>query len=584
MGTRGSRCVVATRDASLKISNRNGPQEVELSQLAAKNHALLFQCSDGVLMTDGEGVVCEANSTAAGLLKVARRCLKGRSLIDLISARQRKTIQSKLEALQPNEVLRFGLLLAGRGARRSSAVVLRTGPGRVRQFLWLLQDRRRTSRQTAELERRVAQRTAELEEANQAKDELLIREQLARAESESANRAKDQFLAILSHELRTPLTPVLAVLSLRETDPRLSADVRDDLSMLRRNVELEARLIDDMLDLTRIGRGKLSLNCKATDIRTVIEHALEICCARETAAGRLRLIKELNAPHYHVWGDPARLVQIFWNLFRNAVKFMPNGGELRVRVWNEESPGRASAGGTPVPGDGCEWTGHKVIIEVSDTGIGIEPDFLPRLFTAFERGQWSGSQQIEGLGLGLAISRSIVDLHGGVIVAHSDGRDRGSTFRIELPTCTAPAVASVAAETPGEAGPLGRALSILLVEDHDQTSKVLARLLSDFGHGVCIAATVESAHALLNAGRFDLIISDLGLPDGSGLQVMQHARNQAIPGIALSGYGMAEDVRRCQEAGFSEHLTKPVNLEQLEQAIARAVLATEPAAGALHND
>ncbi|HEX9671637.1 MAG TPA: ATP-binding protein, partial [Thermoanaerobaculia bacterium] len=306
-------------------------------------------------------------------------------------------------------------------------------------------------------------------------------------ETQRANAAKDQFLATLSHELRTPLTPVLAVVSALEEDGRLPGDVRDRLAMVRRNTELEARLIDDLLDLTRIERGKLDLRREVTDVLPLLAHAVEATRTPEIEAYGLRLVSELAADDHRVWADGPRLSQVFWNLIKNALKFTPAGGTIRVRSSNEGEPGAPE-----------RW----LVVEVADTGIGIEPEVLPRIFDAFEQGQRKITRQFGGLGLGLAISRRIVELHGGSLAAASEGKGKGATFTVRLPVGV-PAEAAAAAPAGTAAGVVEKAatpaparpLHILLVEDHPDTAAAMADLLRGIGHRVTTAASVEAALA-----------------------------------------------------------------------------------------
>jgi two-component system CheB/CheR fusion protein len=420
-----------------------------------------------------------------------------------------------------------------------------------------------------ELDRLLLQITvnqAALREADRLKDHLLAREQAAREEVEAASRAKDQFLAALSHELRTPLTPVLAVISRLADDERLPADVRSAIAMVHRNVELEARLIDDLLDLTRIARGKLELRREVADLRQVIEHSIQICCSQALAAGRLRLVKELHAESHRVWADASRVTQVFWNLLTNAVKFTPTGGTIRVRSWAEPMAG---------PPDGSP-PGRRLVIEISDTGIGIEPEALTRIFVGFEQERPRFARQFGGLGLGLAISKAIVEMHGGMLTASSSGRDQGATFTLHLPAADAAKVAETSPrQEPASASAAPSAdlhLHILLVEDHLDTAEAMAELLRELGHRVTVAGSVQTALAAFAAAHdekgheIDLVISDLGLPDGSGCDLMR-ALSGGPRGIALSGYGMEEDVRMSLEAGFERHLTKPIDLRSLQTAI-----------------
>jgi PAS domain S-box-containing protein len=382
-----------------------------------------------------------------------------------------------------------------------------------------------------------------------------IEEDLKRAkqQAEQASEAKDHFLAVLSHELRTPLTPVLATAQMLENDPMLSAEHRESAQLMRRNVELEARLIDDLLDLTRIARNKLELHVTAVDVHEKILHVLRMC-EEEMAAKQLVLTTNLAAAASQVEADPARFQQILWNVLKNAVKFTPTGGTIAVVTRNRP--------------DGA------LAIEVTDTGVGIDPAALPRIFAAFEQGGREVTRQFGGLGLGLAIAKALVEMHGGTIAAESEGSGRGARFTVVLPARPAPGRQPLRDAVPRGAG-LGKA--VLLVEDHADTRRVMTRLVTRFGCTVTAAGTLAEARRRAETQPFDLLISDLGLPDGSGTELMQELNARlGLRGIALSGFGMEEDVRRSREAGFEVHLTKPVNLHALEAAV-RRMLAPGPA-------
>lgn len=375
--------------------------------------------------------------------------------------------------------------------------------------------------------------------------------QEARAAAETASRAKDEFLATLSHELRTPLTPVLLAVQKLGSDPRLPSELQPELERMRRNVEVEARLIDDLLDLTRIARGKIQLHSEVVDVHALLAHAVEICEADLTRKG-IRLHFEPGAGESWVWGDPGRLEQIFWNLLSNGIKFTDPGGEVFLRTENEPDGG--------------------LRVEVADTGVGIDPKALPRIFDAFEQGGVQMTRRFGGLGLGLAICRTLVNLHDGSIDARSEGRGRGTTFTVRLRTLPRPEEAAAVGEHRCPAASCHS--HILLVEDHADTADALAELLSLAGHRVSVAGTVEEALARARRaqeeGAIDLVISDLGLPDGSGLDLMPQLRSlYGLRGIALSGYGMEEDLQRSREAGFEVHLTKPVSPQRLSEAISR---------------
>jgi len=398
--------------------------------------------------------------------------------------------------------------------------------------------------------------------AEQEHDDLLVREQRARAEAETANRRKDQFLAILSHELRTPLTPVLAAAGLLKRNHQIPASVQGLVDMIRRNVELEATLIDDLLDMTRISTGKLKLNFQPVDAHAVLLQALDIY-REELATRHLQIVSRLDADPHEVHGDPSRLQQVFWNLIGNAVKFTPAGGTITIRSSNVELAQAQS----PLQSNGR----HCVRIEVSDTGVGIEPEVMGRLFTAFEQGEQSLSRRFGGLGLGLAICKSLVQMHGGAIAAQSEGKNKGTTLIVDLPVGAPAEVRTIPtppAQTCAVKARHGR--RILLVEDNEDTMRLMARLLRNDGHEVRTATGVRAAVDAAN-DNLDLLICDIGLPDGSGWELMRQLRaarsDRPIPGIALSGFGSDDDIRRSHESGFVCHLTKPVNLQQLEDTI-----------------
>ena len=380
---------------------------------------------------------------------------------------------------------------------------------------------------------------------------LLEAERKARAEAEAASEAKDRFLAVLSHELRTPLTPVLATVEVLSNDPQLPPQFAEDVRVIRRNVELEARLIDDIIDVTRIARGKVQLHHEALDAHASIHHALQIC-QREIESKQLELVLALGAGRRHVWADPTRFQQVLWNLVNNAVKFTPARGRVTVRT-----------------ADGDDG---RLLIEVSDTGIGIAPETLPRLFNAFEQGERAVTRRYGGLGLGLTITKALVEMHGGTIDAASAGRDRGATFSLRFATVPDPSAARADAPGAGAAGAAAPSLRILLVEDNPDTLRVMARVLKTFGYAVETATGVKAALDLAGRQRFDLLVSDIGLPDGTGWDVMRELnRTQSIRGIALSGYGLDDDLRRSREAGFAQHLTKPVSFQALRDVIRQVV-------------
>ncbi len=378
-----------------------------------------------------------------------------------------------------------------------------------------------------------------------------IEEELQQQKSvvETANRTKDHFLAMLSHELRTPLTPVISALESLETEPTQTEDTRSALTMIRRNIELETQLIDDLLDFTRIARDKMQLRFVPVDAHLAISNVVEICRA-EAESKKLDVHLNLRANAHHVAADAAKFQQIVWNLLKNAVKFTPDGGEIAISSSN------------PSP--------DVLTITMRDTGIGMEPEVMQRIFDPFEQGNRSFERRFGGLGLGLAISKSLAQAHSGTLTAQSGGCDRGSTFIFSMPTLSPAEVATVPSRGSREASQHG--LKILLVDDHQDTCAALEKLLVRRGHLVAATHNVRSAMEAAVRNKFDLLISDIALPDGTGMDLMMQLRAiSKIPGIAISGFGNSGDIERSLQAGFSEHLIKPIKLEKLDAAIENAI-------------
>jgi HAMP domain-containing protein/signal transduction histidine kinase/CheY-like chemotaxis protein len=399
-------------------------------------------------------------------------------------------------------------------------------------------------------------------EANTRTENLLAQSQSLASELQKTNQelqekarsnlAKDQFLAMLSHELRTPLTPVIASAIDLEGEEALPENIHESLQMIRRNVELEARLIDDLLDLTRISKGKVQLNFEVVDAHTLLQNALDIYQS-EIDRKHLELRLVLDAKKVHLRADPARLQQIFWNLINNAVKFTPLAGQISISTSNDS--------------DG------QLRVEIADTGFGIEPESLPKIFDAFEQGTRT---QLGGLGLGLAISKTLVEAHKGSISAESAGRNQGTRFILTFPTCEKPDATAAPAILPKT--PHRHAMRILLVEDHEDTNRSLTRLLRRRGYDVQSAVDLKSALDLSAQHQFDVLISDIGLPDGSGIDLMQRlSSDRPVFGIALTGFGMEDDIRKTREAGFRHHLVKPIDLTKLDMLIQESAVTGAPA-------
>jgi signal transduction histidine kinase len=388
-----------------------------------------------------------------------------------------------------------------------------------------------------ELESRVEERTAELSRVNR--------------ELTEANRMKDIFLATLSHELRTPLTPVLGWVNLlRAGGAGVDAKMlTQGLDAIERNARLQARLVDDLLDISRIVSGKLRIEWEPVNLCAVVELAAETVRA-EAAAREIDFAVEMPDCPVVVQGAPVRLQQIVWNLLSNAVKFTSRGGRVRARAWYESGEAR---------------------IEVTDTGVGIAPEFLPHVFDRFRQADGSTTRQYGGLGLGLAIVRALAELHGGRVVAESEGADRGSRFTVSLPCAVA---AASLAEGEAEPEPSGASLvPVLVVDDSAETLELLQMLFTRKGYDVMGAGSAAEAVRRVRERRPGIIISDISMPGVDGYTLLAELRRvpglEAVPAIALTGHAMDEDRTRALAAGFAVHIAKPVDPEELLRVVRR---------------
>ncbi len=375
---------------------------------------------------------------------------------------------------------------------------------------------------------------------------------LAKEEAERASQAKDRFLAVLSHELRTPLAPIATAAHLLEKSVPVPDKYRNLLPMIQRNVALEARLIDDLLDLTAISAGKVSLRPKVVDMHQLVRVVLDMLEAsiREKS---LQLAVELAAPSAAVLADEARMQQVLWNLLRNAIKFTPAEGRVAVRT---------------------EVEAGQFVLRCSDTGIGIAPEALPRIFSAFEQADREVSQRFGGLGLGLAIARGLVAEHKGELSVASAGRGQGATFtlRLKLHVEAADPAAQAAA---GAGAGADHGWRVLLVEDNVDAAETIVMCLEAYGWRVTHAATCAAALRTAAEGGFDVVLTDLGLPDGSGIDVGRQL-SPNLPVVALSGYGAPPDLKQSAMAGFAGHLTKPADPGVVHAALLKAVASRQP--------
>jgi PAS domain S-box-containing protein len=510
----------------LLLENEQLLEARRLAEERSYRYADLFEHAPLPYVTlDGAGAIQSLNPAAMDVLAANGRHLEGKRLRSLVVeadaaalAEHLRNCPTTAEALSCEVHLRdFGLV---------KLVSQRIRPG-LRLYPTLIVDVRDREKAAAENRR------------------LVEAEKAARA----AGIAKDQFIAVLSHELRTPLTPVLAAATALERKPEVPQSLRAICDIIRRNVLIEIQLIDDLLDVTRIAQGKMRTERRPVDVHAAAQNAVETL-RFEIAAKRLSVEVALEARHSCAAADPLRLKQVFWNLIRNALKFTPEGGRIELRSWNN------TVGET-----------RRLFVEVRDTGRGFEGAIAPKLFEAFEQGRETRDRQ-GGLGLGLAISKGVMELHGGRITASSQGPGKGARFVIEIETIDeAPASLEPRPVPVPRLEPADERLRILLVDDHHETAEVLEEVLIDAGYEVRSAHTVHDA-LTADFDRVDLLISDIGLPDASGHDLMRSIRSHhQIKGLALSGYGTEADVRASYEAGFSLHLTKPVEVSTLLSAI-----------------
>ncbi len=393
--------------------------------------------------------------------------------------------------------------------------------------------------------------------AEEERERLLASEREARAEAEKANRLKDEFLATVSHELRSPLNAILGWSRLLR-DPKVREDqLERALEIIERNAQSQSRLIEDLLDVSRIVSGKLSVRMRPAALDRAVEGvAGDMRPSAEAKGIDLRLTK--SGAGISVIGDAERLQQVVWNLLSNAIKFTPDGGRIEVEL---------------------KRVGAHVELRVSDTGRGISPEFLPYIFDRFRQANRTDAGARAGLGLGLAIVRFIVEAHGGSVTAESPGVGQGATFTVKLPIAqdrseVVPAIESRQLQSKIGALPSLSGVKVLVVDDDEDARDVLSAVLSSFGAEVTTAADAEQALNYLAAEKPDVLVSDINMPGMDGYELlrrvraMEHGRGGRIPAVALTAYARAEDRVQALQAGFQMHVPKPIEPAELEVVVA----------------
>ena len=405
----------------------------------------------------------------------------------------------------------------------------------------------------------VAVDVTESKAAEAQRRELLDAERAARSEAERAGRLKDEFLATLSHELRTPLNAIVGWSVMLRGASVDQTDLAEGMEAIERNARVQAQLVEDLLDVSRIIAGKLRLDVQHVELAGVVDAAVA-AVTPAAQAKNVRLQKVLDPRAVAVWGDPSRLQQVVWNLLSNAIKFTPKTGRVQVSVARVNS---------------------HVELTVTDSGMGIKPEFLPHVFDRFRQADSSTTRKFGGLGLGLAIVRHLVELHGGTVEARSDGEGKGASFVVRLPTKAMDQSTAAGPAQPARAGlgdcpdsPSLKGLRVLSIDDEPDARHLVKRILEQCEAVVTTAASVADAVAILSAKRFDVIVSDIGMPEQDGFDLIRQVRAMPAdaggktPAVALTALARVEDRRRAMLAGFQIHVPKPVDPSELLAVVA----------------
>ena len=516
--------------------------EQELAYLAA----IVESSDDAIISKDLNGIVRSWNAAAERMFGYAAAEIVGKALRLIIPADRHAEEDEILARLRRGERIEHFETVRRAKDGRLLDVSLTVSP--VRDSSGCVVGASKIARDISDQKHAAAER-----------ERLLEAERVARAEAERASRLKDDFVAMVSHELRTPLNAMLGWTQLMTRARNDPAVIARGLDVVARNTRLQAQLISDLLDISRIVAGKLQLDTRTVDLRAIVGQAFETI-EEEARTQGVEIEGELDEGASLVWGDPSRLQQVFWNLLSNAIKFTPRGGRVRVRL---------------------RFGGSHAHLEVADNGAGIRADALPHVFDRFHQADRSITRRFGGLGLGLAIVRHLVELHGGQVEAASEGEGKGATFTVTLPV-VGDAVDHERRKERREATDVSVGLEtirLLVVEDEADTLEFLRRLLTTHGATVLTAVNAGEALLLMRDEKPDLLISDIGLPEVDGYDLIQRVRREASPGrdipaIALTAYARSEDRTRALRAGYQAHIAKPVEPNELLAMIASFVELT----------
>ena len=515
----------------------------------------LESIGDAVIATDVQGRIAFMNPVAEHLTGWSLAKARGRScdeVFRIVNETTRRTVESPVSRVLAEGVIvglaNHTILIAADDVERpidDSGAPIRNRAGRIVGAVLVFRDI--GERRRIEVERR---------DAGAERERLLNAERAARADAERASRVKDEFVAMVSHELRTPLNAILGWTELMMQNPVDQEVVSRGLDVISRNTRLQAQLVSDLLDVSRIVSGTLRLTIERVDLVSLLHNVMET--VQQAASGKnITLHEEIEEEDISIAGDSARLHQIFWNLLWNAIKFTPENGRISVRVRRRAT---------------------EVQVIVRDTGIGIRPELLPHIFDKFNQATRLSVNAAAGLGLGLSIVKHLVDLHGGTVKADSRGEGHGATFTVVIPAGALPEATTPRSSKPARSAPEDRGLRnlrILVVEDESDTCAFLARFLAGHGAKVFTARNAAEALAQLPEAQADLLISDIGLPEMDGYELLQRIRQTdagaggGIPAIALTAYARPVDRARAFRAGYQAHVAKPVEPEDLIVAISR---------------
>jgi PAS domain S-box-containing protein len=533
--------LVATVNAFLRTRQaENDRRQTELEFRAVFENAL-----NGISLISRDFRFVDVNPAMCGILQQPRDFLVGRPIFDFVPAERTDESAEIFKRLELHGVWR-------------GVFPLKRADGPLVYLDWSLStysDRNAWLAIVSDITGRL--------QAEREREESLVSERAARGDAERANRLKDDFLATLSHELRTPLNAIVGWAQLLKLGQLSPSDAKEAVDAIDRNAKIQAQMIADLLDVSRITSGKLSLEVEQVDPAMTVEAAIVVVAPAAEAKG-ICLTKVLDPQAGPVAGDPARLQQVVWNLVNNAVKFTPNGGKIEVRL---------------------ERVNSHIEISVADTGQGISADLLPWIFERFRQGDAPSTRVHGGLGLGLAIAKQLVEIHGGTIRAESSGEEKGAKFTVSLPVSTLKArkdpslavgPATHVAPAFKTASPQLHGIRVLIVDDDADARRLTKRVLADFGAEPAVAEGVNQALVALDAFRPHILISDLGMPNLDGFELIRQVRAhgytfRTLPAIALTAYARTEDRRKALLAGFQLHLTKPVDPAELSAAIASLV-------------